>query len=396
MAEENPRDLVEHGPVALSIDSKEIAVARKEPPTPKGMSGDEMAELKARAQAIARRLQEAGGSKEMEVIDSLATLGMQTQRQAASDLGLLKARVRETFNQQDPTGQVTTDLVELRMALKQIAPPELSHPSLFDRLLDILPFRRRLLRLLEKIAMRYEPVARQVVVVETRLRQGRIMLTRGNVELRKLYEQVESQQPAVRKNGYLGELLMQELQDLMERTAEPRKTERIQSALHDVAMRVQDLRTMEEVHSQFFVSIEMTRQNNTRLGQAVERTLTLATNVVTVGLAIQVALARQKRVLEATRRTREFLGDMIVANAETIKRHTQEIGDVFNEPVVAVEKITRAHDALLEAIDMADQLRQEGIVSARENISRLGRLAGALEERFAGMRELPEGKSLEA
>jgi uncharacterized protein YaaN involved in tellurite resistance len=87
---------------------------------------------------------------------------------------------------------------------------------------------------------------------------------------------------------------------------------------------------------------------------------------------------------------------MIVANAETIKRHTQEIGDVYNEPVVAVEKITQAHDALLEAIDTANRLKQEGITSARENISRLSLLAGALEERFAGMRQLPEGKSLEA
>ena len=393
MAEEKMRDLVEGGAVALSLDSKEIVAVKKEPPAPKGITTEEAEELRARAHAIVRQLEDASGGKEMEIVDSVTTLGLQTQRQAASELGLLKGRMGDTFNREDPTGRVTTDLVELRMALKQIAPPEL---SLFDRLLDLLPFRRRLLRLLEKIAMRYEPVARQVVVIETRLRQGRIMLTRDNVELRKLYEQVESQQPAVQKNAYLGELLMQELQELMERTTEPRKKEKIQSALHDVAMRVQDLRTMEEVHSQFFVSIEMTRQNNTRLGQAVERTLTLATNVVTVGLAIQVALARQKRVQEATRRTREFLGDMIVANAETIKRHTQEIGDVYNEPVIAVEKITQAHDALLEAIDMANQLKQDGIASARENISRLNRLAGTLEERFAGMRQLPEGKSLEA
>ena len=396
MAEEKVRDLIEGGTVALGPDSKEIAAVKKERPAPKGITCEEAEELSARAHAIARQLEEASGGKEMEIIDSVATLGLQTQRHAASEIGLLKDRVRETLNQEGVTGQVTNNLIELRMALNQIAPPDSSHRGFFHRLLDILPFRRRLLRLLEKIAMRYEPVSRQVVVIETRLRQGRIMLTRDNVELRKLYEQVESQQPAVRKNAYLGELLMQELQELMERTAEPRKKEKIQSALHDIAMRVQDLRTMEEVHSQFFVSIEMTRQNNTRLGQAVERTLTLATNVVTVGLAIQIALARQKRVLEATQRTREFLGDMIVANAETIKRHTQEIGDVYNEPVIAVEKITQAHDALLEAIDIANQLKQEGITSARENISKLSRLAGALEERFAGMRQLPEGKSLEA
>jgi uncharacterized protein YaaN involved in tellurite resistance len=332
----------------------------------------------------------------MEIIDSVASLGLQTQRHAASEIGLLKGRVRETLTQEGVAGQVTNNLVELRVALMQIAPSELSHRGLLRSLIDILPFRHRLLRMLEKIAVRYEPVSRQVVVIENRLREGRMMLTRDNVELRKLYEQVESQQPTVEKNAYLGELLMRELDELMERTVEPRKKEKIQNALHDVAMRVQDLRTMQEVHSQFFVSIEMTRQNNARLGQAVDRTLTLATNVVTVGLAIQIALARQRRVLEATQRTREFLGDMIVTNAATIKQHTQEIGDVYNEPVIAVEKITQAHNALLEAIDLANQLKQDGIASARENISKLSHLAGALEERFAGIRQLPEGKSLEA
>lgn len=397
MSVEESNDLVKHGVVALNADSKDVAAAKKEPPAPKGMSGEQIEELRAQAQTVARQLEEAGGSKEMEIIDSVVSVGLQAQRHAALELGLLKARVRDTFNREDSTEQVTTDLVELRMALKQIAPPELSQQSFFGRLLDLLPFRRRILRLLEKIAMRYEPVSRQVVVIETRLRQGRMMLTRDNVELRKLYEQVESQQPIVQKNAFLGELLMQELQALMERTTEPRKKDTIQSALHDVAMRVQDLYTMQEVHSQFFVSIEMTRQNNARLGQAVDRTVTLATNVVTVGLAIQVALARQRRVLEATQRTREFLGSMIVANADIIKRHTQEIGDVYNEPVVAVEKIMRAHNALLEAIDMANQLRQEGIASARENISKLSRLTGALEERFAGVREVvDERKSLEA
>ena len=95
---------------------------------------------------------------------------------------------------------------------------------------------------------------------------------------------------------------MQHLSDLRERTEDPLKTERIRNVLHDVSMRVQDLRPMEAVYIEFFVSIEMTRQNNNRLGQSVERTLALGTNVVLIGLATQMALSRQKRVLEATRR----------------------------------------------------------------------------------------------
>jgi uncharacterized protein YaaN involved in tellurite resistance len=55
--------------------------------------------------------------------------------------------------------------------------------------------------------------------------------------------------------------------------------------------------------------------------------------------------------------------------------------------VIAVEKITRAHHALLEAMDTAEQLRQEGIACARENISKLNRLAGTLQERFLDVTE---------
>ena len=151
-----------------------------------------------------------------------------------------------------------------------------------------------------------------------------MLLARDNVELRKLYEDVESQQLPIQRAAFVGELLMQELTQLLDETHDPRGAEdRVVGALHDVAMRVQDLHTMEEVHVQYFVSIELTRQNNNRLGQAVDRTYTLATNVVTVGLAIQATLIRQKRVMEATQRTRQYIGELITVNAATIKRHTR-------------------------------------------------------------------------
>ena len=214
----------------------------------------------------------------------------------------------------------------------------------FWRVINALPLANQLnslKRVLQRIAIRYETVSKQVVMLERGLRDGRMMLTRDNIELRKLYEQVEGQQLPIQRNAYLGELLMQQLDALIARTEDARKAERLRNALYDVATRVQDLRTMQEVHQQLFVSIEMTRENNTRLGQAVDRTLTLATNMVMVGLAIQSALARQKRVLVALKRTQEFLGDLLVANAASIKQHTTEIGDVYNAPVIAIEKIDR-------------------------------------------------------
>ncbi len=298
-------------------------VAPGTPAPPKGMSDEEAQKVRNQAVELVKQLGGASGSKELEILDNMANMGIQTQRNAAAYLDLLKSRVSAFLSDGGPSREIANSMRDLRIALDQIDPNKTPR-TIWDRLYNYFPFfgMNNPVRILQKIALRYEPVSRQVTIIETRLRDGRTMLVRDNVELRKLYEQIESQQPAVQRNAYLGEMLMQHLTQLLQQTSDPIKREKIRAALHDVAMRVQDLRTMEEVHVQYFVSIEMSRQNNNRLGQAVERTLTLATNVVTVGLAIQSALIRQKNVMAATKRTREFLGTLVAANAAAIKAHT--------------------------------------------------------------------------
>ena len=117
----------------------------------------------------------------------------------------------------------------------------------------------------------------------------------------------------------------------------------------------------------------------------MEQTIAVATNLVTVGLAIQSALVRQKKVMQATLRTRKFLGDLVVANGEAIRMHTIEIGDLYTSPVIAIEKIVQAHDELVEAMDMTARFRQEGIAIARENIVKLSQLSAELEKKVEGL-----------
>jgi len=370
------------------------------PQPPPGVTSKEATAYRREARAVAAELAQARGSREMEVADSMSNLGLQAQRQAGAELALLRGRVGEMMAQEGAGSEIAKDLVSLRVALRQIDPNELSKQNPVQKAFSFLPGVGRLtpLQILERISARYETTAAQVQVVETRLSEGRRMLARDNIELRKLYEGVEAQQAPIARNTYLGELLMQELAALLERTEDPFKRERIQNALHDVAMRVQDLQAMQAVHQQFFVGIELTRQNNQRLAQSVERTVSMATNVVTVGLAIQAALARQKRVLDATQQTQAFLGEMLAANAAAINRHTQEIGDIYNQPVVALDKITQAQRDLLQAMDTVDRLKEEGIQSARRNIATLAQMTAEMQGRLGGLQTGPgaEPSALEA
>jgi uncharacterized protein YaaN involved in tellurite resistance len=363
---------------------------------PQGVTEEEAADLRARAVEVVEQLRDATGARALEIVDRVSTVGLQAQRRAGADLALLRVRIGDLISENGGGASegITRDLVDLRLTLSQLDPDQ---GGLLRRVVRALPLgRSQLLRALETIAVRHEPISRQVVVLESRLREGRMMLTRDNIELRKLYEQVEGQQQVVRRNAYMAEIVMQHLEQLLGSLSDERGRERVQGALYDVVTRIQDLRVMEEVQAQFFVSLEMTRQNNSRLGQAVDRTLTLATNVVMVGLAIQSALIRQRRVLEATRRTREFVGDLLMANAASMKQHTIEIGDVYSSPVIALDKIRQAHVDLVEAIALADRLKSEGIVAAREHIAQLARLAGDLQARSEGLRETKDVPSLEA
>jgi uncharacterized protein YaaN involved in tellurite resistance len=95
-----------------------------------------------------------------------------------------------------------------------------------------------------------------------------------------------------------------------------------------------------------------------------------------------MALIHQQNVKEATERTREFLGELIVANAEAIKRHTDEIGDLYNNPVIAIDKVQHAHAELLSALDAASRLREEGIATARQNIGALTKLTEETDRRL--------------
>ena len=372
-----------------------ISASIKEPVPHKKISNEEAEKLRGQATELVKKLGDVAGSREMELLDGITTIGLQAQRNAARQLDLLKTPLGTLLKDGGTSKNIAEGLRDLRLTLNEINPGEIIQHNILYRIVSVFPFfngqYRMFTRALGRIALRYEPISRQITAIEAKLRGGRALLVRDNVELRKFYEDLEVQQLVIQRNIYLGELLMQHLSQLLEQADDSEKRDRVRGALHDVALRVQDLRTMEEVHIQYFVSIEMSRQNNTRLGQSVDRTLTLTTNVVTIGLAIQMALIRQKKIMEATRRTREYLGDLIIANATAIRRHTEEIGDLYNEPVIAIEKITQAHDDLVEALVIAGRLRQEGIEAIRDNISRLSQMSASLEQRFSGL--LGEGKS---
>lgn len=358
--------------------SRELEPAKRGPDPPPEVDMEQAAELRRNTATIVQQLVEAEGGQAMRTIDEVSVLGVREQSTATREIDLLKVRLGAIMADEGGGAQIARDLAELRSSLDDLNPSNAPGGSVLSRAIKAIPIVGRIpspAKAVRKIAIRYEPVSRQVATIETRLREGRATLLHDNVELRKLYEAVEQQRPEITRSAYLGELIMDGLDEAVQGEKDVDRTRRLEMALANVATRVQDLHTMNEICMQYLVSIEMSRQNNTSLVHAIDRTLALGSNVVMIGLAIQVALSRQSRVMEANQRTREFLGNLVVSNAELIKRHTEEIGDIYKSPVIAIEKVTQAHSALVDAIASARRIRAEGVSMARQNIQRLNTLA---------------------
>ena len=366
------------------------------PTPPEAMSDERVRRLKKRAEELLGRLAGVGGAKEMALLDGIKEVGVDAQRSAAAHVDLLKGQMSGLMREGGTSKDIANGLNDLRLTLNQISPEKIGSGSFRGRVLSAIGRTSPMSRAMNRMALRYEPVSKQVVAIETSLREGQSMLDRDNVELRLIYQEVESSQEKVQENVFLGELLMEGLEQIIDKTDDETKRDRLTTALHDVATRVQDLASMEQVNLQYFAGINMVRDNNNRLGQSIDRTVTLATNVVTVGLAIQAALVHEALVKEAAERTRIFLGDMIVLNAVAINRHTREIGDLYNQPVIAIDKIAKAHDELIEALDTAGRLREEGIKSAKVNIAELKQMTESLEARASEFEEREESPSLKA
>lgn len=355
---------------------------------PKGLDEQSEAQLAVRADQLATDILSEPGNR--KVGRQVSAMGVREQQRASKEIGLLKTRVGTMLKQlEGEGGEIPKTLIELRNTMDEINPQVLGQPTGIAKWLGRAP---GIGKVLKRIAVKYESVQTQIDHIMNGLRHGKDKLLMDNAELEQLYDQVHVAQQGVQQSAYVGELLWQKLEDASVEVTEAVERQRLQAMMHRVAMRVQDLRTMEQVNLQFFASIDMTVQNNDALCEQIDRTVMVTQSLLTVGLAIQAALASQKQIASAVRQVQDSTAAMLEANAAAIGRQTKEIGEMQNNPVIALDRVKNAYETLVGAMDDMEQIRMAGTEKARAGIAELTKMSAALEpkvEALQAARELP-------
>src|SRR6516225_1122802 len=311
-------------------------------------------------------------------------IGRNEQRDLADAIDLLATRAVDLQALKGEQGSVAKTLTEFRVKMDQMN-PHLVQKSAAGRILAKVPIVGPMIvsawtnSRVREIGSRYQTLREQIDAAMRSLYANKDVILQDNVSLTSLYERVQRAHQGVLHSIAQGEQVKTKLTGMRDTTANGSERETLELLLNRVNVRIQDLRTMEQVDLQESVSMNMTVTNNMDLADAIERTVTVVRPLMVVGLAIQAALANQKRAIQAVKATQDYAGQLLVANAAAIERQTQEIGDLTQNASVALTKVEEAYQKVMSAIDKADEIRRKGSDAAVQASAKLQQMSIALQ-----------------
>ncbi len=147
-----------------------------------------------------------------------------------------------------------------------------------------------------------------------------------------------------------------------------------EEVLFPLRQRIIDLQTALNVNQQGVITYDLLIRNNDELIKGVERSVTITTVALSVGVTAQFALNKQRMVLEAVKGTKEITEKILVGNAETLKTQGVEIQKGAAEPTIAVEVLASAFTKLNEAIEDLSTFRINALAGMKESIGKLENL----------------------
>lgn len=353
------------------------------PTQPKGLTDDDLSEIQSKVDEYYSEVEQRPSS--LALVRTVGRLGADSQLESSNQFGLLQTKVGSLLNGLEGEGaQIPNNLAKCRNTMDQLNPDALMKPRGILRRIPGIG------KILIEIAQKHETVQRQIDDIIGTLKANDDQLLQDGIELEQLYNKVQQAQLGIQKSAFLGELLWKRIEEKIAETDDPTEHRNLQRILSRVAIRVQDLRTIEQANVQSFAGIGLIIDTNTSVSDSINRMVTVVRSLITVGLAISVAVAHQQKAIKALKVTKEFSEDLLRANARAIKEGSIQAAQLENEPVLALEAIKDGFGELMSAFDEVEKIRTKGVEAARNGVSQLSDMTKQLQPRVDALRKSAE------
>ncbi|PXY00451.1 toxic anion resistance protein [Halomonas sp. LBP4] len=350
----------------------------------------EAPELTARADAFVAEVLESGDdpsslARQRRAVDEL---GLELQQQAAHRSAMLKTPLRKLAHHGDDGGPVARALVDLRGRMQALDPRgQRLSPGRLDRVLARLPGAgSRLQRYFRK----FENAQQALDAIIADLETGRDMLRRDNLTLGDDQEALHEILGHLQHQVTLGRLIDRRLQDAIGGLdeASTQRTFIEQELLFPLRQRIVDLQQQQAVCQQGVLALEVIIRNNRELIRGVDRAIHVTVSALTVAVAVALALANQRLVLDRVESLNATTSEMIAGTARSLRQQGVEIQTRAASAQLDMQALEQAFGDVMAALDDLARYRQEALPRLDAQIDRLAVLA---DEGSAAIEQLRRG-----
>jgi uncharacterized protein YaaN involved in tellurite resistance len=301
-------------------------------------------------------------------------LGMKHQARLSSHNDILDQSMQMLAKTQDG-GTVAKDLLLLRNEVEALNPhqynltaPTSAAAKLFRTILGKKNPISRYLERYEKGSIVLKDITRSLLAGKEGLNDDNNIL---GMDKKSLRETLDGLAHAIKVGQVLDQKFEAKLRE-MNQQEQPEEYRFLQEeVLFPLRQRIIDLQTALNVNQQGVITYDLLIRNNDELIKGVERSVTITTVALSVGITAQFALNKQRMVLEAVKGTKEVTEKILIGNAETLKTQGVEIQKGAAEPTIAVEVLASAFTKLNEAVDDLSTFRINALAGMKESISKL-------------------------
>jgi uncharacterized protein YaaN involved in tellurite resistance len=314
-------------------------------------------------------------------LDAVEGMGRDLQRRAATKSRMLQAPLRDLARETEEGGPVAKSLVDLRIEVENLDPTALNlDPGLFTKLLGKLP---GVGTPLQRYFMQFESSQGVIDAIIRSLESGRDQLKRDNVTLNEDQKSMReltltiSEQIALAQaldtaiNEQLGEEIKQ---------GDPRRRFIEEELVFVLRQRTMDLQQQLAVNQQGVLATAIIIRNNRELVRGVDRALDVTVSALQIAVAVAMAVAHQKVVLDKVEALNQTTSDLIAGTASRLKTQGTQIHKSASSTMLDMESLRSAFADINIALDEISRYRQEALPQMAHSILELDELTTQAEK----------------
>ncbi len=340
-------------------------------------------ELQERALSVADKLIDVDPDDQdsrVSAVDSVERMGRDLQRRAATRSRLLQAPLRDLSRDSEEGGPVAKSLSDLRIEVEKLDPTGVDlSPSGFNRLLGALP---GVGTPLQRYFMRFESSQGVIDAIIRSLESGRDQLKRDNITLNEDQKNMRELTVTLSEQVALAQALDiaigARLGDLP--ADDPRRAFMEEEIVFILRQRIMDLQQQLAVNQQGVLATAIIVRNNRELIRGVDRALDVTISALQVAVAVAMAVAHQKVVLDKVEALNRTTSDMIAGTAERLKTQGSQIHQQAASTMLDMESLKSAFADINIALDEIARYRRDALPQMAQSILEMDQLTTKAEQ----------------